>query len=196
MWQEELDRLLESFDHPAWGYAHARRVYATCLRLAESERAAVDAEALLAASCVHDLGAFPPYRLEGVDHADRSARIAGELLSGCGFPEAKIPLVEAIVSGHMFYREPGRQAEAVIFHDADVLDFMGYVGITRLLAVVGLDDWTPDLASAISLIRKFSRELEGKLHLASARDIGRRRRQEMVRFLAGLGAETGDYEHL
>jgi hypothetical protein len=33
----------------------------------------------------------------------------------------------------------------VIFHDADTLDFMGAIGVTRLLSIVGLDDWTPGL---------------------------------------------------
>lgn len=196
MWQKELDTYLKTFEHPAWGYAHSRRVYATCLELAESEGAAVDWDALLAASYVHDLGAFPPYRREKVDHADRSAQVAGKLLAGYGFPAAKIPLVKVIVSGHMFYSDPGAELEAVVFHDADVLDFMGCVGITRLLAVVGLDDWTPDLNSALKLIRKFSRELPGKLHLASAREIGGRRREEMHRYLAELGTETGDWAYL
>jgi uncharacterized protein len=196
MWKQELDALLEGFDHPAWGYAHCRRVYATCLKLAEDERTAVDTDALLAASRVHDLGAFPPYRREGVDHADRSAQVAAELLPGCGFPAAKIPLVQAIISGHMFYRDPGGAPEAVIFHDADVLDFMGWVGITRLLAVTGLDDWAPNLGSAVELIRKFSRELLDRLYLAASREIGRGRREEMAVFLTGLGAETEDWAHL
>jgi uncharacterized protein len=196
MWQKELDAYLKGFVHPAWGYSHCRRVYATCLRLAESEGAAVDRDALLAASYVHDLGAFPPYRRESVDHAERSVQVAAELLPGYGFPAEKIPLVEAIVAGHMFYSDPGGDIEALIFHDADVLDFMGCVGITRLLAVVGLDDWTPDLKSALKLIRRFSRELPAKLHLAAAKEIGDRRRAEMLRFLSELEAETEGWVRL
>ena len=90
----------------------------------------------------------------------------------------------------MFYANPTSQIEAIIFHDADVLDFMGAIGVTRLLSIVGLDDWTPDLKSAIELIQRFSRDLPGKLHTPQARQMGKVRQAEMETYLAALSNET------
>jgi hypothetical protein len=104
----------------------------------------------------------------------------------------KIPAVKEIIDGHMFYREPSSRIEAIIFHDADVLDFMGFIGITQLLAIVGISDWTPDVKSALELIQKFSIELPEKLHTPLAQKIGDKRKNEMVSFLNGLFEESND----
>ena len=104
--------------------------------------------------------------------------------------------VKDIIRGHMFYANPTSQIEAIIFHDADVLDFMGAIGVARLLSIVGLDDWTPDLKSAIELIQRFSQELPGKLHTTQAQQMGKIRRAEMEAFLTALSNETRNFNVL
>ncbi len=189
-WQERLVAEAARFEHPAWGVAHCRRVYELAAQLGTAAGAALDNEALFAAAYVHDLGAFPPYRREGVDHAQRSVEVAPEVLAAAGFPDSRVPVVQEIVRGHMYYAEPAAMPEAVYFHDADVLDFMGAVGIARLLSIVGRDDWTPDLPAAITLIDRFRRELFARLHTDAARRLGKKRQAEMDDFLAALAAET------
>ena len=191
-WQERLVEEAARFQHPAWGVSHCRRVYDLAVQLGDSSGAgaSVDKDALFAAAYVHDLGAFAPYRREGVDHAERSVEVAAEILVAAGFGAPKVPLVQEIVRGHMYYAEPAALPEAVYFHDADVLDFMGAVGIARLLSIVGRDDWTPDLPAAIALIDRFRRELPGRLHTEVARRIGEERQREMDAFVAALAAET------
>jgi uncharacterized protein len=190
MWKQGLLDWAERLEHPAWGRSHCQRVYQLSLELAVEQELIIEEEVLFAAAYLHDAGAFAPYKSEGVDHAVRSAEVAEEILLSLGFPGEKAPLVEEVIRGHMFYAEPALPTEAVVFHDADVLDFMGAIGIARLLSIVGLDDWTPDLGAAAGLIERFSRELPGKLHTPRAREIGIARQQEMRVFLQILSQET------
>jgi HD superfamily phosphodiesterase len=96
----------------------------------------------------------------------------------------------------MFDQRPGCQLEAVLFHDADTLDFMGTIGITRMISIVGLDDWTPTLPKAIDLIERFSLELPDRLITSEAREVGRVRRAEMESFLAALRQQTSGLANL
>jgi uncharacterized protein len=190
MWQHNLFAFAQRFLHPAWGIGHSQRVFRMATRLAGAQWEQVDRHALLAAAYLHDMGAFEPYREPGVDHAERSAQLLAEPLVEARFPREKIPLVQEITRGHMFYAEPGPSREAILFHDADTLDFLGTIGATRVLSIVELDDWTPDLRTAVELIERFSRELPGSLRTPKAREIGRVRVTEMRGFLATLGDET------
>lgn len=192
MWQDKLLAFRAEYDHPAWGRAHSERVWRLSWELAAEAGlgAPLDWEALFAAAHVHDLGALPGFRADGVDHAERSAEVAPGILEKVGYPAERVPLVQEIIRGHMFYAEPGASPEAVLFRDADTLDFLGATGITRLLAVVGLDDWTPDVKSAVALIERFSRELPGLLRLSGARALARRRQADMEAYLAALSGET------
>jgi uncharacterized protein len=196
MWKQRILDLAERFEHPAWGIAHCKRVYELALQLAELENVEVDRDALFAAAYLHDAGAFAPYRQEGIDHAERSVQVADEILTDAGFPADRAPLVKEIIRGHMFYADPSPRAEVVLFHDADTLDFMGAIGIARLLSIVGIDDWAPDLGSAIGLIQRFSQELPEKLHTAAAQEMGRARQADMATYLAALAGETGGLETL
>ena len=196
MWKEDLSELVLGFKHPSWGYHHAMRVHAMSLELAYTANAAVDEESLFAAACLHDIGALEVYRAEKVDHAERSVELAPVILKGFGFPYERIPLVGSIIKGHMFYSKPEANPESVFFHDADVLDFMGVVGITRILSIVGIDDWTPDLHSAAALLKKFTEELPGTLQSSQARDIAAVRKGEMIQFMDTLSEQTFQMKHL
>lgn len=196
MWKNRLLASTEEFKHPAWGVSHSQRVYELSLQLAMEPGIDVDQDALFAAAYLHDMGAFEPYKRPGVDHAERSVQVIEEFLDSVGFPLDRTSLVKDIIRGHMFYANPAPQIEAVIFHDADVLDFMGAIGVARLLSIVGLDDWTPDLKSAIELIQRFSQELPEKLHTTQAQQMGKVRRAEMKAFLTSLSKETRNFNVL
>lgn len=191
MWRDRLLAITGSLPHPAWGPSHAARVYDLSLALAAELSAPVDEEVIFAAACLHDVGALAPHRRPGVDHAARSAGVAREMLPGIGFPPAKIGTVAEIIRGHMFDADPGPLLEARILHDADTLEFLGAVGISRLLLIAGRDDWTPDAGASIALAERFNRELPARLITSPARELGRRRSAEAQAFLAALGAATG-----
>jgi uncharacterized protein len=192
MWEQYLRELIDGFKHPAWGLAHSLRTYKMSLRLAQEQGVEVNKEALLAAAFLHDLGALGSYRQPGVDHAERSVQVIDEILRPTDFPPGKIPPVKDIILGHTFNMRPASPIEAVLFHDADILDFMGFIGVARILSIVGLDDWAPDLPSAITLLRRFVREMPPRLLTPQAQRIGEGRLAEMKTFLDGLAAEAQD----
>jgi len=196
MWKQKIVSFANRFQHPAWGPSHYERVYKMALLLGRQQSESIDEEALFAAAYLHDMGAFEPYKQTGVDHAERSVQVVEPVLISSGFPAGKVPLVKEIISGHMFYAQPANSLEAIIFHDADTLDFMGIIGVTRLLSIVGLDDWTPDLKSAIALIEHFSKDLADKLITPEAKSIGKARQAEMVAYLDALSQETSNFRVL
>jgi uncharacterized protein len=196
MWQEYLLAFAEQFHHPAWGTAHARRVYEMTLQLGREKGVTLDEDALFGAAFLHDMGAFSPYRQAGVDHADRSTQTAPAVLEAADFPANRITAVQEIIQGHMFYATPSTALESILFHDADTLDFMGAMGVTRILSIVGLDDWTPDLLSAVNLIRRFCQELPDRLYSEEAKVRGAARQKEMARFLSELGQQSENFKIL
>lgn len=196
MWKQELIKLVERFNHPAWGVSHFDRVFNLSLCLAKKQMSKVDKDSLFAASYLHDIGAFEPYSQEGKDHSEVAIESCGDILKLIGFPSNKILLVKEIIKGHMFYAKPSKNLESIILHDADTLDFMGVIGITRLLSIVGKEDWTPDLKSAIKLIQKFCNELPQKLYSEEGQRIGAIRKIEMEEFLEKLASETENLKQI
>jgi uncharacterized protein len=196
MWKQQLLAFTEKFEHPAWGTSHFQRIYELSLQLAKEQNIDVDQDALFAAAYLHDIGAFEPYRQPEIDHAKRSIQLVEDILTTMDFPSEKIPLVKDIIDGHMFYEAPSKRKESVIFHDADVLDFMGTIGITRLLSIVGISDWAPDLKSAIDLIKRFTSELPEKLHTPQAQKLSKIRQKEMETYLETLSKETSNFQVL
>ncbi len=196
MWRLHLVDFAEQFKHPTWGIHHFQRVYNLSLKLADEQNLDVDEDALFAAAYIHDVGVFQPYKMEGVEHSERSAQVVEEILAPLGFQAAKMSLVKDIIKGHMFYSEPVDKTEAIIFHDADALDFMGAIGITRLLSLVEIDNWAPDVSSAISLIQKFSKNLPQRLHTLKAQEVAKIRQGEMNSYLAALSNETNGLQVL
>lgn len=194
MWKQKLLEFTKTFKHPAWGISHFKRVYDLTLELAEAQQLEIDNDALFAAAYLHDIGAFNPYLQKGRDHSDVAIENCDEILNSIEFPSKKIPLVKEIIKSHMFYAKLGNSIESKIFHDADTLDFLGIIGITRILSIVGMENWTPTLKSAIDLIEEFSKELPQNLHTKPAKEMGRSRQKEMIEYLKNLRIETNNLE--
>jgi len=196
MWKSKLIEFVKPFSHPAWGNKHFERVYDLSIKLASMQNADIDEDSLFAAAYLHDIGAFEPYSQEGEDHSEIAVNESEEILLNINFPKEKIALVKDIIKSHMFYAKPSDHIESIIFHDADTLDFLGAIGIARLLAIVGKEDWTPDLKSAIKLIQKFYNELPPKLITLEAKKICEKRKSEMGDFLENLSQQTGNFNLL
>ncbi|MBY8986536.1 MAG: HD domain-containing protein [Candidatus Lokiarchaeota archaeon] len=194
MWKSKLLEFVKNFTHPAWGLTHFQRVYELAIKLVETQNLDVDRDTIFAAAYLHDIGAFDPYRQEGKDHSEVAVERCSEILLSIGFPESKIDLVKDIIKGHMFNVKPSEIKESLILHDADTLDFMGTIGISRILAIVGIEDWTPDLKSAIFLIQKFHDELPLQLYTTAAKELSIDRTNEMKNFLDNLAQQTNKFE--
>ena len=179
-----------NLQHSAWGLAHAERDFQLATTLAEQEKLTVDLDVLFAAAFLHDMGVFEPYPKEGVDHTERAAQVAGATLQPAGFPMEKFPQVQTAMRSHMFYSAVNDSAEARVLHDADTLDFLGMIGVTRILSVTSRHRWANTLPDAIATLEKFKRELPGKLVTDSAKKQAAARISEMEQFLSALKAET------
>ena len=92
-------------------------------------------DVLFAASFLHDMAAFPPWEDTKADHSDVGARLVDSVLKGTGFPMEKIDAVRGAIRTHMYYRDPVGP-EALYLHDADALDWLGAIGVARIMALV------------------------------------------------------------
>ena len=81
-------------------------------------------------------------------------------------------------------KETPESFEAVLFRDADAIDFLGYIGIAR-----NLMRFAKDMPKAIEAIRRHYAALPAILHEDAAREIAKDRIAEMDAFLAGLERE-------
>lgn len=178
--------------HPVWGYTHCLRVYALGEELAESEGLEPDPEILRLASLLHDIGLYKAYALrEAPDHAKRSAAVAERILKDEEFPpQASRVVLEAILGHPPGAEVVGGSLEAVLLSDAVALDYLGAVGVSRVLAMVGIEDDVPDLRTAIRHARNLHRSIPDLLLLESSVEIAERRAEEMERFLADLEGST------
>ena len=179
-----------NLQHSAWGLAHSERDLRLAQSLAAEEKLPVDNDVLFAAAFLHDLGVFAPYPKEGVDHTERAAQVAEEILRPAGFPMDKFPRVQAAMRSHMFYSPVADLPEARVLHDADTLDFLGDIGVARILSVTTRHRWANTLPDAIVTLEKFKKELPDKLVTEAAKQRALKRVTEMDQFLTTLKAEA------
>lgn len=173
------------FHHPAWGWQHAERDYDLAVQFARGDGLRVDRDVLFAAAMMHDMAAFAPWETAGVrsgkvEHGDLAARDCVPILRAAGFPMNKIAAVQAAERGHMFYSKPSGN-EAVVLHDADSVDFLGDVGIVRMLSLVGEKASSP--AATLRTLRDFSIKIPARLYTRTARAVAAPRVVQMRRFL-------------
>ena len=189
---EEIERIVSrAGEHPAWGYAHCLRVHALAVELAEAEGLGYDAEVLRLAALLHDIGLYRAYRLrEGADHVRRSASVATRMLRDGNLSPSAIRLVLDAIEHHPPGAPPGRSAEAVLLKDAVALDYLGAIGLSRVLAMVGTEDDVPDIPTALWHAESLRQKIPGLLVLQSSKDLARRRIREMDAFLDDLRDAT------
>ena len=189
---EEVERLVSrAGDYPVWGYAHCLRVYALAGELPGAEGLEHDAEAVRLAALLHDIGLYRAYRLrEGADHARRSLAVATRLLRDGDFPPHSTRLVLDAIEHHPPGAPPGRSPEAHLLKDAVALDYLGAVGISRVLAMVGLEEEVPDVPAAIRHAKSLRAQIPDLLQLDASRTLAHQRALEMDHFFANLEGAT------
>jgi uncharacterized protein len=195
---EEIEALVSrAGKHPVWGYAHCKRVLALAEELAEAERLDYDAEILYLAAFLHDIGLYKPYTLrEGADHVRRSVVVAARLLRDGDFPPQATRVVLDAIEHHPPGAAPGRSVEAFLLKDAVALDYLGAVGLSRVLAMVGLEEDVPDLTAAIRHALNLRRTIPDLLRFDAARRLARERVLEMDDFFANLEDATANLKLL
>ncbi|MDR3601170.1 MAG: HD domain-containing protein [Desulfosporosinus sp.] len=193
--QQELIQIVnKSGAHPAWGVKHCFRVYHLAKEL--SCHLTLDDEVLYTAAMLHDTGKYPIYALKNIDHTLRSKGVTANLLQQMMFSPIKLPIVLDAVENHMYYSEPGRSDEAVYIRESDILDNFGNIGLMRLFSIVGQDELIQTPENAIDRARLFADALPNKVSTRAGKRLAIKRREETLRFLAGLKRQTSEYAWL
>jgi uncharacterized protein len=125
------EKIKHHFDSNGHKFDHIQRVYHNALDIAKVEGG--DLEVIKASSLLHDI-ARKKEKETGVCHAQEGARMAPSILREINFPEEKIPKVVHCIAVHRYrHGLKPETKEAAILQDADRLDAIGAVAITRVI---------------------------------------------------------------
>ena len=160
--------------------------------LAKAEGMKVDHDVLFAAAFLHDMGVFEPYAVEGAEHSQTAADNIEAVLAPTGFPMAKIDAVKTVILAHMYYANAPDDPTAQVHHDADTLDFLGTIGVTRILSLTTRHPWAADLKTAIATLENFAEQLPPSLITDAAREYGKTRIMEMKAFTTTILSQSED----
>lgn len=140
--ERSMYRRLESFMQTCMGdsahdRAHIYRVLYTAMEIARCEKD-VDADVLIAACLLHDVGRREQFANPVLDHAEVGAEKARRFLLECGWDAALCTRISQCIQTHRFRSDcPPESLEARILFDADKLDVTGAMGIARTLLYNG-----------------------------------------------------------
>ena len=168
------------------GLEHALRVWRWCEILVRDEE--VDMDVLKAAALLHDVSIHVSGR-QG--HYEESARIAEVLLREIGYPEEKIEAVAHVIRAHSRFGGPDPETrEAEVLYDADVLDFIGAVGLVRGVARgLDSDEYSGNVAEAPALFERMREMVGMRLYTARAREVAEGRLRYIDEFVERLREE-------
>lgn len=172
-------------DGGTWALSHVQRL----LKLMEQIGADLphDSEALTLATYLHDWGAFPCYALKDMEHAERSRQVAEtEILPYMELsPEKKAVILEAI--GLHDYRDqrPTIANEALLLREADMLEFLGMIGMARDFA-----RGPRDIEACYKRILSRRDDIQGRFSLPCSKQIAQVRLDRMAQGLDWLKEET------
>jgi uncharacterized protein len=185
--QFRLDDVIEmtASKGEGWAVAHARRLLELIRRIGGD--ANYNAQALTLATYLHDWGAFPGYALKGVDHALRSRQVAeAEILPFVEMPpEAKEIVLEAIELHDYRDQRPTKSIEALLLREADMLEFLGMIGMAREFA-----RGPKDVEACYRRILERRAGIQGRLVLPGSQAIAKIRLERMRQCLDWLMEES------
>ena len=199
LWRSQLAAYIRAEARPVDKYAHQPRLYALACQLARAPEfvgAQPDDDILYAACWLHDLGVFIGHRPEDLaalaawDNVAYAVARVPELLNGCGFPAANIPAVQQAIAQHLPGASPDT-LEALLLHDADLLEQLGAIGLLRTISKVGRDSRYATFADLLPVLQRASSLLD-QLHTLAARQAAEPRLALLQHFLTALQAEAGD----
>jgi hypothetical protein len=185
----------EHFKNPAWGYSHSERDYALAKELAARDNVALDDDVLYAAAYLHDIAAFEPWADAKRDHSDVGAEKVESILKDAGFPMAKLGGVQAAIRTHMYYRQP-TTPEATYLHDADALDWLGAIGVARIMGLVDPKGGKPDGPAAVKMLEENLAKVPGRIVSPAGKAQEPARKAELEDFLKNLRQQSQDLRTL
>jgi hypothetical protein len=195
-WRAAVHRFARAnLKHPAWGLSHSIRDYELAKELAAADGVTLDDDVLYAAAYLHDVAAFAPFSKAGVDHQDEAANIVESMLAGTGFPMSKIEAVRGAIRTHMYGRDPVGP-EAIYLHDADALDWLGAIGVARVVALVDPNGGAPDGPTVVKRLESNLANVPAGIVSKAGKARAPQRVRELEEFLRNLRAESADLRSL
>ncbi len=189
---------IETYIHqhalPVDKFSHQPRLYALTQQLAQSAGLTYDDDILHAAVWLHDIGVFEGHRpvdpdaLSKWDNVAYACEVIPSLLNNWGFPAGKIPAVIDAIRQHSANCQPVTP-EAILLHDADLLELLGAIGIMRALSKVGRDTRYSTHGSAVKVLES-AMQLPTQLLLPAAKLIAEQKVDVLKIFLTALTHET------
>lgn len=139
---EKIERACEAHianmmeQDPAHDLAHIQRVVLSAKRLAEIEQA--NPFIVVPAAWLHDLVNLPKNHPERHLASHKAAMKAGEFLKELGYEPDDLEAIQHAIIAHSFSANVSpTSVEAKIVQDADRLDALGAIGISRCLMIGG-----------------------------------------------------------
>jgi uncharacterized protein len=179
--RNEIVQLTEGYGG-VWGINHTRRLLQLCAAIGQG--LSYNTEAVWLAAHLHDWGAYAPWAQKEVDHVIRSGQVVETFLTERACPaELKALVLECIALHHTAGSE--RSLEATLLRDADVLDFLGVVGVLR-----DFSKNPRDMRKGYLAVKQRREQLPGMLCLPAAQALAVQRVKEMDELLAQFEVET------
>jgi uncharacterized protein len=188
---------IRSAARPPDKFSHQARLYRLACVLAGDRP--YDEDVIFGAAWMHDLGVFighrpqDPTALAVWDHLAYAMREAPPTLSRLGFPLEKIPAVIEAIRTHQPAAAP-TTFEAMLIHDADILEQLGAVSVLRTVCKIGRDTRFVRFSDAIRVLRNNAADLPCRLRLESARQLAEPRCMALVAFLDAAESEASGVE--
>ena len=168
-----------------WAVAHAKRL----LELIKQMGAEIpyDPQVLELAAYLHDWGAFPRYIQRDVEHAVRSRQVVErEILPHLNLKDGqKIILLETIELHDYRDVRPTQSNEALLLREADMLEFLGMIGMAREFA-----RGPKNVEACYKRILSRRYGIQGRFTLPRAKELAQVRLERMEQSLGWLLEES------
>jgi HD superfamily phosphodiesterase len=168
-----------------WAVAHARRLIELVRQIGAD--IPYDSQILDVAAYLHDWGAFPAYLRKDVEHALRSRQVVEAEILPCLdlTSEQKDTLLEAIELHDYRDLRPPQSNEALLLREADMLEFLGMIGMAREFA---RGPKNVETCYKRILARRYG--IQGRFTLPRAQEIAELRLKRMEQSLGWLLEES------
>jgi uncharacterized protein len=169
----------------SWAVNHAKRLLVLIQEIGKD--LTFDANIMTLAAYLHDWGAFTLYQEKGVEHALRSRQVVeAEILPylDLALPSKQV-LLEAIELHDYRDLRPPQSYEALLLREADMLEFLGVIGMARDFA-----RGPKDVGVCTRRIQDRREGIHGRFTLPRAQEIAQVRLERMDQCLLWLGEES------
>lgn len=167
-----------------WAVTHAERL----LRLVEEIGSDLpyDQDVMELAAYMHDWGAFDAYIQKHVEHALRSRQVVeAEILPQLNLTTTQQEILLEAIEFHDYRdQRPTQSNEALLLREADMLEFLGMIGMARDFA-----RGPKNVESCYKRILSRRKDIQGRFTLPRAQAIARIRLERMETCLQWLNEE-------